>query len=85
MYLSRVKELKTETPVTPIGPRPVTVPTTLPQSDRLLLVTNRTDGLSRVQIQVRNKLLIELTGFERISFGLSWRFVSHCEVLLCLR
>lgn len=52
VYFSRVKELKKETPVTPIGPRPVTVPTTLPQSDQLLLVTNRTNGLTRVQIQV---------------------------------
>ncbi|XP_074625163.1 kinesin-like protein KIF24 [Acropora palmata] len=56
-YANRVKELKMETPVTPIGPRPVTVPTTLPQSDRLLLVTNRTDGLSRVQIQPSKKVV----------------------------
>ena len=78
-----MKELKTETPVTPIGPRPVTVPTTLSQFDRLLLVTNRTDGLPRVQIQVLNKSLIELTGFERICFDLSWRFVNVKYFFVC--
>ena len=50
-YNFRVKELKPDTPVTPT-PRPLTVPTTLAEIDRLQPGNNRTSGLPRLEIQV---------------------------------
>ena len=47
----RVKELKKDSPVTP-SPRPLTVPTTIAESDRLLSTVNKTCGLPRMDIQV---------------------------------
>ena len=43
----RVKELKKDTPGTP-NPRPVTVPTTIAETDRLLSVNGTTVGLPRL-------------------------------------
>ena len=50
IYL-RVKELKKDAPVTP-SPRPLTVPTTITETDRLQSVNNKTSGLPRLEIQV---------------------------------
>ncbi|KAL9986382.1 hypothetical protein ACROYT_G000521 [Oculina patagonica] len=48
-YADRVKELKKDSAVTP-SPRPLTVPTTIAETDRLLSV-NKTSGLPRMEIQ----------------------------------
>lgn len=47
----RVKELKKDAPVSP-APRPLTVPTTIAETDRLESVNNKTSGLPRLEIQV---------------------------------
>jgi len=49
-YADRVKELKKDAPVTPT-PRPLTVPTTITETDRLQSVNNKTSGLPRLEIQ----------------------------------
>ena len=52
VYIFRVKELKKDSPATP-SPRPLTVPTTIAEADRLLSV-NKTSGLPSMEIQVIN-------------------------------
>lgn len=50
-YYFRVKELKKDAPVSPT-PRPLTVPTTTAETDRLESVNKKTSGLPRLEIQV---------------------------------
>lgn len=52
LYNFRVKELKKDTPVTP-APRPLTVPTTIAETDKLLSVNNKTSGLPKMEIQIQ--------------------------------